>query len=85
MDTISVRIEKSGRVLIPAVIRRRLNLEEGNEVLLRIDGTGIQMGTRQQALDRIQKRLRQYIPENRVLSEELIEERRAEADREDRQ
>ena len=85
MDTIAVRIEKSGRVLIPAVIRRRLNLEEGNEVLLRIDGTGIQMGTRQQALDRIQKRLRQYIPENRVLSEELIEERRAEADREDRQ
>jgi AbrB family looped-hinge helix DNA binding protein len=85
MDTISVRIEKSGRVLIPAVIRRRLNLEEGNEVLLRIDGTGIQMGTRQQALDRIQKRLRQYIPEDRVLSEELIEERRAEADREDRQ
>ena len=85
MDTISVRIKKSGRVLIPAVIRRRLNLEEGNEVLLRIDGTGIQMGTRQQALDRIQKRLRQYIPEDRVLSEELIEERRAEADREDRQ
>jgi AbrB family looped-hinge helix DNA binding protein len=85
MDTISVRIEKSGRVLIPAVIRRRLNLEEGNEVLLRIDDTGIQMGTRQQALDRIQKRLRQYIPEDRVLSEELIEERRAEADREDRQ
>ena len=80
-----MRIEKSGRVMIPAVIRRQLNLKEGNEVLLRIDDTGIQMSTREQALARIQKRLRRYIPENRVLSEELIEERRAEAERENRQ
>jgi AbrB family looped-hinge helix DNA binding protein len=85
METVSVRIEKSGRVMIPAVIRRQFNLKEGNEVLLRIDDTGIQMGTREQALARIQKRLRRYIPENRVLSEELIAERRAEAERENRQ
>jgi len=71
--------------MIPAVIRRQLNLKEGNEVLLRIDDTGIQMSTREQALARIQKRLRRYIPENRVLSEELIEERRAEVERKNRQ
>ena len=41
------------------------------------------MGTREQALTRIRAELRRYIPEGRVLSEELIQERRAEALRED--
>ena len=82
MDTITVRIERSGRLLIPAVIRRKLNLKEGSEVLLRLDETGIQLSTREQALQRIRERLRRYIPEDRILSDELILERRAEADRE---
>lgn len=84
MDTIAVKLEKSGRVLLPAAIRRKLNLKEGAEVLLRVDETGIQMGTREQALTRIHQRLRRYVPEDRVLSEELIQERRSEAQRENR-
>ena len=83
MEMIQVRLERSGRILIPAAIRRRLNLKEGSEVLLRVDETGIQMGTREEALARIHARLRRYIPEDRILSEELIKERRAEAERED--
>ena len=79
MPTVSAKLEKSGRVLIPAAIRRQLNLQEGSEVLLRVDETGIQLSTRQQALARVNERLRRYIPKGRVLSEELIQERRAEA------
>jgi AbrB family looped-hinge helix DNA binding protein len=82
MATISVKVEKSGRILIPAVIRQQLNLKEGTEVILRVDETGIRIDTREQALARIRKELRRYIPEGRVLSEELIQERRAEAERE---
>ena len=82
MATISVKVEKSGRILIPAVIRQQLNLKEGTEVILRVDETGIRIDTREQALARICKELRRYIPEGRVLSEELIQERRAEAERE---
>ena len=82
MATISVKVEKSGRILIPAAIRRQLKLEAGTEVLLRVDEDGIQMGTREQALARIRKELRRYIPEGSCLSEELIQERRAEAERE---
>ena len=85
METVSVKVEKSGRILIPAAIRRQLKLEAGTEVLLRVDDTGIQMGTREQALARIHKELRRYIPEGRVLSEELIQERRAEAERENQE
>ena len=82
METLSVKIEKSGRILIPAAVRRHLGLKEGTEMILRVDETGIQMGTREQALARIHERLRRYIPEGRILSEELIQERRAEAERE---
>jgi AbrB family looped-hinge helix DNA binding protein len=82
METLSVKIEKSGRILIPAAVRRQLGLKEGTEMILRVDETGIQMGTREQALARIHERLRRYIPEGRILSEELIQERRAEAERE---
>lgn len=85
METVSVKLEKSGRVLIPAAIRRKLNLKEGAEVLLRFDETGVQLGTREQVLARIHEQLRRYIPEGRVLSEELIEERRAEAKKENQQ
>jgi AbrB family looped-hinge helix DNA binding protein len=85
MATISVKVEKSGRILIPAVVRRQLHLKEGSELILRVDEAGIQMGTREQALARIHKELRRYIPEGRVLSEELIQERRAEAERENQE
>ena len=82
METISVKVEKSGRILIPVAVRRRFDLKEGTEVILRVDEDGIQMGTREQALARIRKELRRYIPEGSCLSEELIQERRAEAERE---
>ena len=82
METISVKVEKSGRILIPAAVRRQFGLKEGTEMILRVDEDGIQMGTREQALARIHERLRRYIPEGRILSEELIQERRAEAERE---
>jgi len=82
METLSVKMEKSGRILIPAAVRRQFGLKEGTEMILRVDETGIQMGTREQALARIHERLRRYIPEGRILSEELIQERRAEAERE---
>ena len=82
MGTISVKVEKSGRILIPAAVRREFDLKEGTEVILRVNETGIQMSTREQALARIRKELRRYIPEGACLSEELIQERRAEAERE---
>ncbi len=49
---------------------------------MRVDETGIQIGTREQALIRARQELRRYIPGNRSLSEELIQERRVEAERE---
>jgi AbrB family looped-hinge helix DNA binding protein len=84
MSTVSVKMEKSGRILIPAELRRRLGLAPGSEVLVRVTASGLQLSTREQALGRIHERLRKYIPKGRVLSREILEERREEAALENR-
>ena len=79
MSLISVRVEKSGRVLIPASVRRQLGLKEGeSDLLLNVDETPIGVTTRAQALKRMQEWAREIDP-NRLISEELMEERRREA------
>jgi AbrB family looped-hinge helix DNA binding protein len=83
METISVKLERSGRILIPAVVRKKLNLREGSEVLRLMDDAGLEVTTRERALGRVQARLRKYVPEGRNLSQELLEERRQEAAKED--
>ena len=72
-----VIMEKSGKVLIPTAIRKKLRLEPGTEVLLAADDDGLRVGSRAAVLARIQERMRRFAPD-RALSEELIQERRQE-------
>jgi AbrB family looped-hinge helix DNA binding protein len=82
MATFTAKVEESGRVLIPASVRKRLGIRVGEQIIVRVDETGLSMGTRDQAIERIQRRLHQVVSAGRVLSQELIKERRAEARRE---
>lgn len=81
----TVRVEKSGRILIPAEIRRQLNLVGGeSEVILSLDDTGIvRLTTQQQTLQRIQKILNERLGPDRSLADELLADRRREAAQED--
>jgi AbrB family looped-hinge helix DNA binding protein len=81
----AVRVEKSGRILIPAEIRRRLNLVGGeSEVILSLDDTGIvRLTTQQQTLQRIQTILNERLGPDRSLADELLADRRREAAQED--
>jgi bifunctional DNA-binding transcriptional regulator/antitoxin component of YhaV-PrlF toxin-antitoxin module len=85
MMQVAVQVEKSGRILIPVAIRRRLKLVEGeSQVLLRVDDSGeIQLSTRAQALARVRAEVRKYIPEGSNIVEEFLAEKRAEVARED--
>ncbi len=81
MARITVRVEKSGRVLIPAAIRRKLGLKDGqSDLLLDIDETPIRATTRAQALVRLQSAAARYGEPGELWSEELIAERRREAE-----
>lgn len=76
------RLGKSGRLVIPAKIRRALDLHPGDELLLRVEEDGLRLSTRAQAIARAQALVRRYISEDRSLADELIAERREEAERE---
>ena len=82
MRLVSVRIEKSGRVLIPVAVRRQLGLKEGeSDLLLKVDETPVVVTTRAQALKRVQKWAARGLKPGRRVSEEFLRERRREAAR----
>ena len=84
MPVFSVKLEKSGRILLPAEIRRKLSLQPGEDVLISAnDDTVMVIGNRAAAIRRVQQRFRAFAP-GRILSEELIVERRAEAEQEEK-
>jgi AbrB family looped-hinge helix DNA binding protein len=79
MAIFAVKLENSGRILIPVEIRRKLGLQTGEDVLLSEEGDHLQiLGSRKAAVMRVQERMKRHEPQ-RILSEELIAERRAEA------
>ena len=75
-------LDKLGRVVIPAGCRRELGLKPGDRLRVVIDDGEIRLLTMREVVRRIQEEFRQYVPKGRMLSEELLRERREEAARE---
>lgn len=69
-------------MVIPAEYRKALGLHVGDEVILRIEGNELRLITLDQAIAHAQALVGQYVPEGRSLVDELIAERRQEAERE---
>jgi AbrB family looped-hinge helix DNA binding protein len=84
METYSARLERSGRILIPAAVRRRLGISEGSQVLVKVEESGaLQVTSRSQALAKARQEIRKYIPAGLDLAGELIRDRRAEVEHDD--
>jgi bifunctional DNA-binding transcriptional regulator/antitoxin component of YhaV-PrlF toxin-antitoxin module len=65
--------------VLPAEYRRALGIQVGDEVVLRLEGETVRVLTRRQAIREAQEIVRRYVPADRSLADELIEERRREA------
>lgn len=76
-----VRINEQGRIVIPVEMRRELGLQPGDEVAIYVDEDRLIVETDASLLKKL-RGLFAHIPKDRVLSEELIAERHAEAARE---
>lgn len=72
------QIDGQGRVLIPAELRRALGLEPGAPVTITLVGCELRIMTIDEGIRRAQDLVRKYIPAGRMLSDELIADRRAE-------
>jgi AbrB family looped-hinge helix DNA binding protein len=84
VESYTTHLEKSGRILIPAAVRRQLGLSEGSPVLVKVEESGaLKVTSRSQALAKFRKRIRKHIPAGQDLAEQLIRDRRAEVKRDD--
>ena len=79
MDSVRTKVGQGGRIVLPAEFRKAMGIKPGDEVILAMKDGEVRVFTRQAAIKRAQGMLRRYIPEGRSLSDELIQERRAEA------
>lgn len=80
--SVKAKIAEGGRVVIPAEYRKALGLHIGDEVILSLDDDQLRLYTIDAAIRRAQTLVSQYVAPERSLVDELIAERRAEAERE---
>jgi len=75
-----VQIGAQGRVVIPAALRKALNLTPGDRLIARQDGDSLVL-ERREAIERRLWEMFSHIPKEVSLVDELIADRRAEARR----
>lgn len=75
------RLSAQGRLVIPAKLRKALDLKPGDCLIARQEGESIVL-ERQDAVERRLRERFSHIPKDVSLAEELIAERRKEAERE---
>jgi len=79
-----VKIGPGGRIVIPAPMRRALGVGEGDHLQLHIDGEEIRIVSKDVAIRRIQDLVAEFAPPGVSLVDRLIEDRKREAEAEDR-
>ncbi len=76
-----VSVGKNGRLVIPMALRKAAGLAEGGEAIVRLREGRIEIEPLHLALERARRTVREYAGDRR-LAEELIRERRKEAEHE---
>jgi len=76
------KIVEGGRVILPASFRKSLGLAKGDTVLMELHGEEVRLRPARSALRRLQEKMRDYAPQSGSVADELIAERRQEAERE---
>lgn len=82
MEQTATKVDRHGRVVIPAEYRRALGLREGDPVMVQLDDGVLRILTHAQAIRKVQEALAPYFAGKPSPVDELIAERRAEAARE---
>jgi bifunctional DNA-binding transcriptional regulator/antitoxin component of YhaV-PrlF toxin-antitoxin module len=82
MEQFTVKVDGSGRILLPAKVRKQMNLRKDSQLIARLEKQQLVLNTRAEALRRAQEFFSKLRPTGTLWSEELIRERREEARRE---
>jgi AbrB family looped-hinge helix DNA binding protein len=79
---VKARMNDQGRLLIPAEIRRKMNIKPGETVLMNLEDGILKIESHRARIRRIQEEFKKYAKPGVLASDELIAERREEARRE---
>jgi AbrB family looped-hinge helix DNA binding protein len=82
MNAITVKVDASGRLVIPKDLREAMGVADGGTLVLRVEDGELRAQTRMAALRRIQAEMAQLVPPGVSAVDELLASRRAEAARE---
>ena len=78
----TLRVADGGRIVIPADVRERLGLEIGTDLVMTVEDDHATLTSAKAARRRARERVRRYIRPGVSLSEDLMAERKKEAQRE---
>ena len=76
------KLVSGGRLQLPADLCRALSLADGDTVMMEVVGGELHIRPLRDAVTRVQARLRQFVPAETSLSNELIADRREASARE---
>ena len=86
-EVFRVTVGPKGRIVLPAALRRQLNIDEGDTLAVRTtrDGYALEAIKPDAAMRRVQDMVAAKVPPEVDLVQELLDERRAEAGAEQRE
>jgi AbrB family looped-hinge helix DNA binding protein len=76
------KVDKSGRISLPAEIRESLGVMAGDTVLVKQEGSSVEILTPMQAMRNAQGYFQKLVPAGVSLADEIIQEHRDEVARE---
>jgi bifunctional DNA-binding transcriptional regulator/antitoxin component of YhaV-PrlF toxin-antitoxin module len=83
MEQFTVKVDGSGRILLPAKLRKQMNLRKDSQLVAKLEKQKLVLKTRADVIREVQELFSRYRPKGgKLLSDELIEDRRREARRE---
>jgi len=78
----TAHVSSGGRVVIPAKLRKAIGLRTGDAVIIRLTEDGLVITTPERAVRAAQALVKEYVPGDQRLADELIAARRHEAKQE---
>lgn len=81
MREFRAKLNTNGRVVIPALCRKMLDLKPGEDVIISVNGREARLFAVKHAVTKAQAEIKQYAKGVKSLSDELIKIRREEAKR----
>lgn len=77
----NLKVDASGRIVLPSESRQRHHIASGDTVVVVEDSQGLHIKTREQIKAEVQAYFADLAPPNVSLSEEILQDRRAEHER----